>query len=662
MSGMDFFGRQRAARNRTTLLVVLFAAAVVAIVVALYFVVMFGLGAVGSDRPGGSAWWNGEILLWTTGMTLALVGLATLFRISQLGTGGPAVAQMLGGRLVPRGSQDATERKLLNVVEEVAIASGVPVPAVYVLDGEAGINAFAAGYRPNDAVIGVTQACMTELTRDELQGVVAHEFSHVLNGDMRLNIRLIGVLFGITCIAVGGRIMLRAAASSRGGKDKNGAPLVVLGLGMMLIGWLGTLFASLIRAAVSRQREFLADASAVQFTRNPEGIGNALRKIGAKAEHGALQTAQAAECSHMFFADAIVHRVTSLWATHPPLEQRIAAIFGSETKARLAAAVGAAPASRRTPVGTGDAAKPARPPVGGGAIPGLPGMPLPGMPRVGGLDPIAVVAAAGTLNAASLEFATDVLRRLPLPVATAVRSSLGAQAVVLAMLLDADAALRRTQLAAVATTDAALHHEIVVVAPMVQDLAPSDRLPVLDLAIPGLREMSKEQFVRFEALAKNAIAADRRVTPFEFALHAVLRHELAIRYRDRAPAPERRRLANLVPAVATVLSMLATIGTKDANARASAYAVGRAKLGDLALPPIDATAAARIHDVEKALDELAALAPEDKRTLLGAYGATIAADGTFEVAEVELLRAIAATLDVPLPPLTSPTGDADPSL
>src|SRR5262245_42358863 len=258
--------------------------------------------------------------------TLAIIGCAMLFKTSQLRSGGGTVARLLGGKPVPLDPTDPRERQLRNVVEEMAIASGIPVPEIYVLDGEPGINAFAAGWSTTDAAVAVTRGCLESLDRDELQGVIAHEFSHVFHGDMRLNIRLMGVLFGIVCLATIGRILVRAMPRGGSGRGKGGAAgIAMFGLALIVIGSLGVLFSRLIQAAVSRQREFLADASAVQYTRNPRGIGMALAKIGGLASGlGArLQTPHAEEASHMLFADGMRRFFGGGFATHPPIEQRV---------------------------------------------------------------------------------------------------------------------------------------------------------------------------------------------------------------------------------------------------------------------------------------------------------------------------------------------------
>lgn len=300
---MDFFERQEKAHRNTKLLVVYFVIGVALLIAAVYVASLLIFAGAGSRHN----YYNGEQIpfaLWNPKLffavaigTLAVVAIGSISKTAELAQGGSAVAEMLGGRLVNSNTIDPDERKLLNVVEEMALASGIPVPQVYVLDQEPGINAFAAGHSTSDAVVTVTRGCMKLLTRDELQGVIGHEFSHILNGDMRLNIRLMGTIFGILCLAVIGRVLLQMRSGSS--RDRN--PLPLLGLVLLAFGWIGVIFGRLIQAAVSRQREFLADASSVQFTRNPAGITGALKKIGGLSYGSKLQAAHADEASHMFF-------------------------------------------------------------------------------------------------------------------------------------------------------------------------------------------------------------------------------------------------------------------------------------------------------------------------------------------------------------------------
>jgi Zn-dependent protease with chaperone function len=331
---MDFFEAQDVARQRTRYLVVLFIAAVVAIIFVLYAAAHLLVYKVATNEP----WVRfdpGLFGLVAAGVLL-VVGSGSGFRTMQLRRGGPAVAELLGGRRISQETTDPDERRLVNVVEEMALASNIPVPAIYVLDNEEGINAFAAGHTPEDAAVAVTRGTLQSLSRDELQGVIAHEFSHIFNGDMRLNLRLMGLLFGILLLAVVGRMLLQVGpASMRGGARRAGggkrgggdSRVILIGLVLLMVGYIGVLFARLIQAAISRPREDLADAAAVQFTRNPDGLAGALRKIGASREAGGpggrVWNAHAEEAGHFFFANNLTGFAAQLFATHPPLAERI---------------------------------------------------------------------------------------------------------------------------------------------------------------------------------------------------------------------------------------------------------------------------------------------------------------------------------------------------
>src|SRR6266436_1996228 len=311
---MDFFENQERARRHTKVLVVYLGAAVAMIIVTAYVVLDLILFQ--------SLTWNTQMFLAVAAGTIVTVSIGSLTKIMDLRAGGGAVARMMGGRLVPPSPTNSDEQKLRNVIEEMALASGVPVPEIYVIDTESGINAFAAGYGTPDAAVTVTRGCMQLLTREELQGVIGHEFSHILNGDMRLNIRLIGLINGILCLAIVGRVLL-SLRSSRSSNNKIDPLFVILGLALIAIGGIGVFFGRLIQSAVSRQREFLADASAVQFTRNPLGLAGALKKIGGLGEGSKLSAPEAEEASHLFFANGLSESWLNMFATHPPLEERI---------------------------------------------------------------------------------------------------------------------------------------------------------------------------------------------------------------------------------------------------------------------------------------------------------------------------------------------------
>ena len=424
---MDFFARQDKARRNTKLLVFYFALAVIFLILAVYAAVALiftGIGVKNGESNAVSGLSQLTVFFWATLATLATISFGSLFKTLQLARGGSAVAELLDGRLVNSGGREANERKLLNVVEEMAIASGVPVPQVYVMDNEPGINAFAAGHSSGDAAISVTRGCMTLLSRDELQGVVGHEFSHILNGDMRLNLRLIGLIFGILCLTIIGRILIR----TRGRKN----PLPLLGIALIVIGWAGVFFGRLIQAAVSRQRETLADASSVQFTRNPAGLAGALKKIGGLAEGSRLNSPHAEEASHLFFANGMSDSVFS-FATHPPLVERIRALDpsfdGKFPTVVLPNVTAEAPTESQAPP---------LPPTS---------LPIPGFPKMPGIVPAVIaqadmVANIGQPTPEHLRYAVEFARAMPPNLEAATRDPLGACALLCAFLLDADASAR----------------------------------------------------------------------------------------------------------------------------------------------------------------------------------------------------------------------------
>ncbi len=370
---MNFYQAQDQARKQSRLLVALFFLAVCALVLITNIcVALFVLysnpeyGLSGPIDPSFAAnnifQWCAQLAnslgwkksLWTSTLVFGVIFMAMGFKWMSLRQGGRVVAESLGGSIIQPSSKDALEKRLVNVVEEVALASGTPVPQVYVLKNELGINAFAAGLNPEDAVIGITQGALLSFNREQLQGVIAHEFSHILNGDMRLNMKLVAVLHGMLMIAESGYFFMKMGASNRhhrGGLGSRSASIgfgsssgshrrdnsigglfFVFGLSLSVIGLLGQLFGALIKAAVSRQREFLADASAVQFTRNPDGIAEALSIIGGASYQSKLEHHSAHELSHMFFSNAnALEKPNSLFhpsqwlffATHPPLTERI---------------------------------------------------------------------------------------------------------------------------------------------------------------------------------------------------------------------------------------------------------------------------------------------------------------------------------------------------
>ncbi len=649
---MDFFEAQARAKKRTTRLVVLFAFAVAGTIIAAYFAALFGFGAYGSTHSRRSASYDyaaasADYSLWQPSLfagvalgTLAVVGLASLYKWSQYSSGGSAVAESVGGRRVDPHTTDLKERRLLNVVEEMAIASGVPVPAVYVLDDEPALNAFAAGLTTSDAAVCVTRGTMEKLTRDELQGVVGHEFSHILNGDMRLNLRIASIIFGILVLGLAGRGILWSLRGIRlRGKNSGGvlAFIVVTGLALLIIGYVGYFFGRLIQAAVSRQREFLADASAVQFTRNPAGLTGALRKIGGYALGSSLETHKAAEIGHFFFAQGFSSAFGGLWATHPPLPERIRAIDPQFDGQMF------------VPPEVVDVAHESF--VAAGLAPAKPTTDLTASLTA----PLAAIASIGSLTPGQISGAAALLDATPARLRTATHTPAEAPVLLYGLLLDDDPAIREKQRALVAAragTDALrLLDEL---DPALRTLRPEHRLPLLQLALPALRSLPPTSLAPFLDALDELVHADGRVSPFEFALQKLLTRTLALGCAPGGATVQYYSFNALTAEISVVLSALAhTSSNLDMDARA-AFAAGatQIKLIETQLAFL-AESACDYSALDGALDKLAiASGPIKQRTLMAAAH-VVGADGQILIAEAELLRAISAALDVPMPPLTA---------
>ena len=631
----DFFERQDIARRNTTRLVILFALAVLTLIVSIDLLLAAVMGYLGRDPDTGAINWalaaDPQVLSLAVFGTLLVAGGGSLFKIAQLRGGGQVVAEQLGGRLLNPDSAVPSEQQLLNVVQEMAIASGAPTPPVYLMDNEAGINAFAAGFTPSDAVIGVTRGAADAFTRDELQGVIAHEFSHILNGDMRLNIRLIGLLHGILIIGMLGYFVLRMAAFSGAGRSRSregGSPLpmLALGAGLMAVGFFGMLFGNLIKAAVSRQREFLADASAVQFTRHPAGIAGALKRIGGATEGSGIESPNAPEASHMFFGLA-TSGFSGLFATHPPLAERIRRIDPSWDGALPE---GPAVASRETGAAGASAF------AGSAASVGAPSVDQVGQPA----------------GEAHIEYAARLVKSLPAQLVSAAHETYGARAVVYALLLDHEAEPRERQLAHLAgMADPGVYEETLRLMPLVQQLDTRARLPLLDMSLPALRGLVLAQYDLFKGNVAALVEADNTIDLFEWALHRILLHDLEAHFVKRRPPRVRHRtLAAVRPHAELLLSMLAYAGHRDLESAQHGFEEAKRGLGlpQARLHPADAVEFAALDRALAAVEESA---PKVKRRVLRAAVACIAADRTVTATEAELLRAMSASIGSPMPPL-----------
>lgn len=628
---MDFFAHQDAARRSTTVLIAYYALAVVMIIAGVYFAIAGTFLGVKTKTTGEmdiATLWDPTLALCVVGGTLVIVLLGTIYKVSQLSGGGEAVASMLGGRRISPNTTTGDERKILNVVEEMSIAAGMAVPPVFIMDDELGINAFAAGFSPDDAVVAVTRGCVQQLSRDELQGVVAHEFSHILNGDMRLNIRLMGVLHGILIIALIGYTVMRTTMYSSGrsrSRDSKGSnmPIVVMGLALMVIGYVGVFFGKMIKSAVSRQREYLADASAVQFTRNPEGISGALKKIGGYAKGSRLGSSHAEEASHFFFANGVSRVFFNMMATHPPLDERIRRLDPS-----FAVAGAAAPPPM-------SAASTIAAPVSGFAV-----------------NPAQVATSVGAPKFEHLAHAATVMAGLPVAMSAGAREPFGARAVVYALLLNESETAYTRQLDRLKQhSDAAVYDETLKFTREAGELRAEQRLPLADIAVSTLRNLSADQFQEFRDNVEHLVAADEQIDLFEYALQRmILRRLQPVFGQVRPDVIKYHKLDAILPSAADLLSCLAYWGTEDVGEAERAFRTGMLELGAGEDVRIGELQKCGLDVVDKSLAVLGAGSPSVKKQLIEACTACIGCDGRVTVEEAELLRSIGDALGCPIPP------------
>jgi Zn-dependent protease with chaperone function len=640
---LNFFDAQDRARKATRWLVVVYFIATALIVLGVTLIVGIALFSTSMD---GHRYSPAEMLSANTGPMLATAAITTLFIVGAsiyktmvLSAGGGQVARQMGGTLVPADVTDPRRRRLRNVVEEMAIASGVPVPEIYVLEEESSINAFAAGYAPGDAAIAVTRGTLEFLNRDELQGVIAHEFSHVLNGDMRLNIRLMGVLFGILVLGMMGRMIVRGGYHGRlvSSRRSKGAPVVLLiGLGVAILGWIGVFFARLIKAGVSRQREYLADASAVQFTRQTDGIANALKKIGGYKEASYLRAADPEEISHMLFGSGA--RFTGLFATHPPLADRIRAIDPSFRESDYPEVV---------PVSVSDR-------MADDAVSAIASAAAPAHDVAPADLPDVVVESAGNPDARDVAYARQLRQSIPATLYDAAHSVELAYLLVVALVIDPAHEHRERQLRLVeerlgaerARIVARLHDEV-------SSISADHRLPLLEITFPALKLRPPAQLEYLVELASRLIDVDGQVDLYEYCFYRVLRISLGQAASPaRSSGPRRKARGELRQAAIDLLTVVADYGHEDATASEAAFEAGKAYFGKWAREhSYRSKERYTLRALEHSLDLLATLNGKGRELILKAATAVAVHDQRLTAAETGLIRTICASLDVPLPPL-----------
>ena len=672
---MNFFEHQDKAKRQSKRLYLVFAIAVIGIVLLVDLLVAFGVVYFGATQSNlaqvnlFSGQWlqeNFGIMAASTLMTSGFIGASSLYKTVRLGFGGGTVAKDLGGTLVTADNTDPLRKRLYNVIEEMAIASGTPMPEVYVLEHEGAINAFAAGSQPSNAAIAVTRGALEQFERDELQGVIAHEFSHILNGDMRINIRLMGILFGILVISLIGRTILRSTRHTRfSSRDNNGgiSAVLLIGAALTIIGWLGLSIGRMIKAAVSRQREFLADASAVQFTRQTDGIKLALMKIAATKNGSILRESDPEEVSHMLFSKGI-RSFGGMFATHPPLPERLVALDPNFTLAQIDElalsleknAKRVAERAEKELAKEAEKAKNNEDKTGMSKALGGLGVLLPG----------ALSDAIGNPAIEHVIYAESLRQKLPQKLLNAAHDQdKDVFHLTLALLLHPDEIQQVKQIAILEKQLGA--DRVAKIKDYYQELDKKSeqfRLPLLDLAFPALKRRSLEELHFLRDLIEKIIHTDNKVEPFEYALSRVLASHLADVWAPYAVGKASKKPAELQSAIRNLFAIISLEGSHDNTTNEQAYKDGidyfvknpktkkllkHFKLDEL--QKYQEPGNNWIQSLDQGLLSLDALPMSIKQILIEALSITIAFDDEVSLIESELLRAICSTLHCPLPPM-----------
>lgn len=634
---MNFFQSQAKARSQTTKLVLLFSLAVIGLVVVTNILVMFLFGFLETNGEPIDMTFLQQQFDWTTffviaAIVISVIVIASLYKITTLSGGGKVIAQSLGGTLVEHSTEHHQYKVLLNVVEEMALASGTPVPQVYVLKNESAINAFAAGFTLDDAVIGVTQGALDYFNREELQGVIAHEFSHIVHGDMRINMRLIGILHGILALGLIGYYIMRVGGTSRSSKNDNGSKLALLGIGLIIIGYSGTFFGNIIKAAISRQREYLADASAVQYTRNNRGIANALKKIGGYSNGSKLAHSEAPSMSHAYFASGITSHFRALFATHPPLDKRIKSIEpywqGRFAKLDENDKTSLLKEQEQPQEQTKQAKSMAA--VAAGAH---------------------LVDSIGQLDASHIERAQAFLATLPATIKDGVHTTSGATAAIYGLLLapSDDEQVFHSQLEYLEkNTSQSVIRKWHLMAPQLQSITIEQRLPLVEIALPQLRQMSQGEYQQFLTNIRALIMADDKIELFEWCVERIVRRYLRTEFeRADRKSVKHRSLQSVQSHIETLASILCALFVEPAE-REQVLSDATQTLGLKGLK-LDSENKPSLADFSKAIDELSLLKPELKQQLVEFSYFIVTQDDDYSVEEREVIRVLADSLGCPVP-------------
>ncbi len=638
---MDFFQAQQNVKTSTFRLLVMFIMAIVCLVlitdILVYISYELAISELSVDEKSTMPKPNLFTFFMVSGAVIVVIGIGSAYKsISLSSGGGRVIAESMGGRLIRSSTENLQEKRLMNVVEEMAIASGMPVPLVYILDDEPVINAFAAGLTTSDAVIGVTKGTVDSLTRDELQGVIAHEYSHILNGDMALNIQLISMLHGILILGIIGYYIVRSTRHSRS-KDSGG--FVIFGLGLIVIGYGGTFFGNLIKSSISRQREYLADASAVQFTRNPEGIAGALKKIGGMTRQSRLINENAHEMSHAYFSQGVSNSLGSITATHPPLADRIRRIdprwdgkYLSTNSDKIENA--------KTPERKRDNRKE---------------IIAESVTSVIILQSVLqTMEHMGNPGEKEIEAARAIIKEIPEEIHDAIHEPYGARAIIYCLVINKEEDVRVKQLEHLqANGDRGIYDLCVEHLPIVDKIPRRCRLPLIDMGLPALRELSQNQYKKFKNNLASLVAADASLDLFEWCLQKITYNHLDKALLMAKPTSEKYNAINEVKDdCRNVFSVLAYAGHKKQEEAEQAFeaATKEIELNDIVILEKSNISLTKFNE---SLEQLLLLKPILKQALLKACLVSAMTDEKMTTRELELIRAIADTLNCPIPPISS---------
>ncbi len=637
---MDFFEKQHQAKVHTRKLVLYFFLAVIIIIALLNAIGFYLINLSADHQTSLKDWPLSPISLGITVGTIGVILIGSMIRYFQVRGGGQAVAEMVAGRRVDMDTNDPAERRLINVVEEMSIASGMAVPAVYIMDNEPALNAFVAGYEPSDTVMVVTKGLMENLSRQELQGVVAHEFSHIFHSDTRINLRLIGILGGILAIGQLGYYILRSLRFS-GGRSRsrssgnNGGQVVLfllaMSLALLVVGYVGVFFGRLIKAAISRQREYLADAAAVQYSRDSMGIANALYKIKTNGKHSLLDSSHAEDMSHMCFGQAIkIQAFSGMLATHPPIDDRIQALVPGYRSIR-----------RQIDEGQIDEMSPIAQFAGSS---GEATSPVPEKAVVPNSSD-ALVATIGTITPEQVSHATDIHSQLPPQYLENVRNPNSVSVAILALIAQANKVDWQQQEASlVPHLDA---KSIAGVKELSQThVTAAQRLPLVEIAIPSVKRLDAEQSKSLLTCASHLILADKTISSFEFFLYALLRKHLLATGQKKVKG-KITSYRSVIDEIAYLISIIALSGNGY-----DPVTIGQLMASftsDWNAPSQSPVFSAK--ELDQCLNRLNRLAPLLKKPLMLTLAEVVMSDGKVKTAELELLRATAIYLECPMPAL-----------